>query len=81
MGIYERKQREKERRRKDITTAARKVFSIKGFNAATMEKIAFEAQLSPGISGSFFFWTAHRKDRYFVFHSYQLASFSTFSKG
>ncbi|MCD4677095.1 MAG: TetR/AcrR family transcriptional regulator [Desulfobacula sp.] len=48
MGINERKQRKKERRRKDITTAARKVFSIKGFNTATMEEIAFEAQLSPG---------------------------------
>ena len=26
----------------------RKVFSTKGFNAATMEEIALEAQLSPG---------------------------------
>ena len=48
MGIHERRQREKNRRRREIITAARKVFSTKGFNAATMEEIALEAQLSPG---------------------------------
>src|SRR6056297_2970000 len=48
MGIHERKKREKQKRRKDIINAARKVFSIKGFNSATMEEIASEAELSPG---------------------------------
>ncbi|MBA3008670.1 MAG: TetR/AcrR family transcriptional regulator [Proteobacteria bacterium] len=48
MGIYERKQREKERRREDIIDAARTVFSAKGFNSATMEEIASAAELSPG---------------------------------
>ncbi len=48
MGIFERKQREKQKRRKDIINAARKVFSVKGFNSATMEEIASEAELSPG---------------------------------
>ncbi|HGY10858.1 MAG TPA: TetR/AcrR family transcriptional regulator [Desulfobacterales bacterium] len=48
MGIYERKQREKEQRRKEIIHAARKIFSKKGFNTATMEEIAMEAELSPG---------------------------------
>jgi len=48
MGIYERRQREKGQRRIQIITAARKVFSTKGFNAATMEEIALEAQLTPG---------------------------------
>lgn len=48
MGIYERKLREKENRRKEILSAARKVFSNKGFNAATMEEIALQAELSPG---------------------------------
>lgn len=48
MGIYERKQREKEKRRREIIDAARKVFSSKGFNAATMEEIASQAELSPG---------------------------------
>ena len=48
MGIHERKQREKERRREDIIAAAREVFSAKGFNSATMEEIASAAELSPG---------------------------------
>jgi len=48
MGIYERKQREKEQRKTEIINAARKVFSNKGFNTATMEEIASEAELSPG---------------------------------
>lgn len=48
MGIHERKQREKERRRQEIIEAARLVFSSKGFNSATMEEIASEAELSPG---------------------------------
>ena len=48
MGIYERKQREKERRRQEIISAAREIFSAKGFNSATMEEIASKAELSPG---------------------------------
>ncbi|RPH52411.1 MAG: TetR/AcrR family transcriptional regulator [Desulfobacteraceae bacterium] len=48
MGIQERKEREGERRRQQIIVAARRVFSIKGFNKATMEDIAGEAELSPG---------------------------------
>jgi len=48
MGIYERKQREKERRKQEIIAAAREVFSTKGFNSATMEEIASKAELSPG---------------------------------
>jgi AcrR family transcriptional regulator len=48
MGIQERKEREKERRRQQIVVAAKRVFSDKGFNKATMEDIAKEAELSPG---------------------------------
>ncbi|QTA80439.1 Transcriptional regulator, TetR family [Desulfonema limicola] len=48
MGIQERKQRERERRRQQIMIAAKRVFSQKGFNKATMEDIAKEAELSPG---------------------------------
>ena len=48
MGIHERKEREKERRRQQIMIAAKRVFSIKGFGRATMEDIANEAELSPG---------------------------------
>jgi len=48
MGIQERKEREKERRRQQIMVAAKRVFSNSGFNKATMEDIAQEAELSPG---------------------------------
>lgn len=48
MGIQERKQRERERRRQQIMVAAKKVFTAKGFNKTTMEDIAKEAELSPG---------------------------------
>ena len=48
MGIQERKEREKERRKQQIIVAAKRVFSDKGFNKATMEDIASEAELSPG---------------------------------
>jgi AcrR family transcriptional regulator len=48
MGIEERKEREKERRRQQIMLAAKRVFSEKGFNKTTMEDIAREAELSTG---------------------------------
>jgi len=48
MGIQERKQRERERRRQQIAIAAKKIFSAKGFNKTTMEDIAREAELSAG---------------------------------
>ena len=48
MGIKERKEREKERRRQQIIVAAKRIFSAKGFNKATMEDIAREAEISPG---------------------------------
>ena len=48
MGIQERKEREKERRRQQIMVAAKRVFVGKGFGGATMEDIAREAELSAG---------------------------------
>ena len=48
MGIQERKEREKERRRQQILVAAKRVFIQKGFFGATMEDIAKEAELSAG---------------------------------
>ncbi len=48
MGIQERKEREKERRRQQILVAAKRVFSEKGYSRATMEDIANAAELSPG---------------------------------
>ena len=48
MGIQERKERERERRRQQIIVAAKRVFSEKGYNKTTVEDIAREAELSPG---------------------------------
>lgn len=48
MGIQERKERERERRRQQIMVAAKRVFSSKGFSKTTMEDIAKDAELSPG---------------------------------
>jgi AcrR family transcriptional regulator len=46
MGINERKEKEKEIRRNDIIDASEKVFFLKGYDAATMEDIAREAEFS-----------------------------------
>jgi AcrR family transcriptional regulator len=48
MGIQERRQREKERRKQQIMVAAKRVFIKKGYNRTTMENIAAEAELSAG---------------------------------
>jgi len=48
MGIRERKEREKDRRRQQIIVAAKRIFTAKGFQKTTMEDIAREAELSPG---------------------------------
>jgi len=48
MGIIERKQKEKERRRHEILKAAHKVFLRDGYNNSSMDLIAEEAQLSKG---------------------------------
>lgn len=46
--VASRRQREKEGRRKTILDAAERVFARHGFHAATMDKIAREAEYSPG---------------------------------
>ena len=46
MGITERKQREKQRRIREILEAARKLFIAKGYEETTMLDIADEAELS-----------------------------------
>lgn len=48
MGTAERKEREKERRRLDIIDAAENVFFTKGYEKATMDDIAKEAELGKG---------------------------------
>ena len=47
MGVQERKERERERRRQQIIVAAKRIFSEKGFTRARMEDIANEAELAP----------------------------------
>lgn len=48
MGIAERKEREKERRRKAIIDAAERVFFSRGMERATMDEVAEAAELSKG---------------------------------
>ena len=48
MGIPERKEREKERRKEEILDAAHKVFIEKGLTTATVDDIAAAAELSKG---------------------------------
>lgn len=48
MGVLERKEREKEQRRNDIIDAAEKVFFSKGFDNASMNDVANEAEYSKG---------------------------------
>lgn len=48
MGITERKEREKLRRRNEIIDAAEKVFFSKGFENATMDDVAEKAEYSKG---------------------------------
>jgi AcrR family transcriptional regulator len=48
MGISERKEREKQRRREEILDAAENVFFSKGIEKSTMDDIAEKAELSKG---------------------------------
>ena len=48
MGVAERREREKRQREEQIRDAAIKVFQEKGFNGATIEEIAREAELGVG---------------------------------
>jgi AcrR family transcriptional regulator len=48
MGITERREREKEQRQNAIIDAAEKVFFSKGFENATMDEVAEQAELSKG---------------------------------
>ncbi|MFC1877496.1 TetR/AcrR family transcriptional regulator [Thermodesulfobacteriota bacterium] len=71
MSILERKEREKEKRRQQILVAAKKLFSRKGFNKATMEDIAAEAELSPGTLYVYF----KNKDELFASLSLRILQF------
>jgi AcrR family transcriptional regulator len=61
MGIQERKEREKERRRQQIIVAAKRVFSKKGLSKTTMEDIANESELS---SGTLYLYFKNKEELY-----------------
>jgi AcrR family transcriptional regulator len=71
MGIKERKERERERRRQQLIVAAKRVFAKKNFNRATMEDIAKEAEVSPGTIYLYF----KNKDELFVSLSLRILQF------
>jgi len=48
MSILERKQREKEQRRREITNAAERLFFSKAYDSVSMDEIAKEADVSKG---------------------------------
>lgn len=48
MGTRERREREKEKRRKEILKAGRKLFLTQGYEATTIPAIAAAAELAPG---------------------------------
>ncbi|MBN1482632.1 TetR/AcrR family transcriptional regulator [candidate division KSB1 bacterium] len=62
MGIKERRDREKVQRQNDILDAAEKVFFEKGYNAATMDDVAEEAELS---KGTLYLYFKNREELYF----------------
>ena len=61
MGITERKEREKERRRNDIVDAAEKIFFTKGRVLATMDDVAEQAELS---KGTLYLYFKNKEDLY-----------------
>lgn len=65
MGIAERKEREKQRRRSGILDAAEKVLFSKGFKEATVDDIAAEAELSKATLYAYF---DSKEDMYLAVH-------------
>jgi AcrR family transcriptional regulator len=63
MGVTERKEREKERRREDILDAAEKVFVRKGFDSATMDDVAESAELS---KATIYLYFSSKEEIYFA---------------
>jgi AcrR family transcriptional regulator len=71
MGIKERKERERERRRQQLIVAAKRVFTKNDFNRVTIEDIAKEAEVSPGTIYLYF----KSKDELFVSLSLRILEF------
>ena len=65
MGIAERREREKEKRKNDIGNAAERVFFEKGHENATMDDVANEAELS---KGTLYLYFKNKEDLYLAIH-------------
>jgi len=65
MGTAERKEREKEQRRNDIIDAAERVFFSKGWQNATMDDVAEEAELS---KGTLYLYFKNKEELYLAIH-------------
>ncbi len=65
MGIAERREREKEKRKNDIVNAAERVFFEKGHENATMDDVANEAELS---KGTLYLYFKNKEDLYLAIH-------------
>ena len=65
MGILERREREKERRRNEIIDAAENVFFAKGMENATMDDIAEKSELS---KGTLYLYFKSKEDVYLAIH-------------
>jgi len=65
MGIIERKEREKEKRRKDILDAAERVFFRQGVEKATMDDVAQEAELS---KATLYLYFSSKEEIYFAIY-------------
>jgi len=63
LGVSERKERERERRREDILDAAEKVFFEKGIDLATMEDVALTAELS---KATLYLYFSSKEEIYFA---------------
>ena len=63
MGTSERREREKQQRKKDIIDAAEKVFFSKGYELATMDDVAKEAELS---KGTLYLYFKSKEELYFA---------------
>lgn len=78
MGVSERKEREKERRRQEILDAAEKVFFKKGVENATMDDVAEEAELS---KATLYLYFCSKDEIYFaIFLRGQQALFNLITK-
>jgi TetR/AcrR family transcriptional regulator len=65
LGIAERREREKVKRKKDIVDAAERIFFSKGMDNATMDDVAEEAELS---KGTLYLYFKNKEDLYLSIH-------------